>query len=82
MAITRTPIIDDNGTGTTGTILNNAWKQELYNQIDAAAVAGQVYTGNGSNTGTGIVTARLVPMPASPRMIISPSLSACISTRR
>ena len=36
MAITRTPIIDDNGTGTTGTIINNAWKTELYNQIDAA----------------------------------------------
>ena len=40
--ITRTPIHDDDGTGTTGTIIDNAWKQELYNQIDAdvAAVAG------------------------------------------
>ena len=37
MAITRTAMIDDDGSGTTGTILNNAWKQELYNQIDAAA---------------------------------------------
>jgi hypothetical protein len=36
MAITRTPIIDDDGSGTTGTPLDNAWKQELYNQIDAA----------------------------------------------
>ena len=36
MAITRTPIIDDDGTGTTGTVLDNAWKQELYDQIDAA----------------------------------------------
>ena len=35
MAITRTAMIDDDGSGTTGTILNNAWKQELYNQIDA-----------------------------------------------
>jgi hypothetical protein len=35
MAIIRTPMIDDDGSGTTGTILNNAWKQELYNQIDA-----------------------------------------------
>jgi hypothetical protein len=33
--ITRTAITDDNGTGTTGTILNNTWKQELYDQIDA-----------------------------------------------
>ncbi len=40
MSITRTPIHDDDGTGTTGTILNNAWKQELYNQIDALALSG------------------------------------------
>ena len=37
MGITRTAMIDDDGTGTTGTILNNAWKTELYNQIDALA---------------------------------------------
>jgi hypothetical protein len=36
MGITRTTMIDDDGSGTTGTILNNAWKQELYGQIDAA----------------------------------------------
>jgi hypothetical protein len=38
MAITipRTAWIDDDGTGTTGTVLNNAVKTELYNQIDAA----------------------------------------------
>ena len=35
MAITRTPMVDDDGSGTTGTIINNAWKQEFYNQIDA-----------------------------------------------
>jgi len=37
MAITRTPMVDDDGSGTTGTIINNAWKQELYGQIDALA---------------------------------------------
>jgi hypothetical protein len=37
MAITRTPMIDDDGSGTTGTIINNAWKTEFYNQIDPAA---------------------------------------------
>jgi hypothetical protein len=36
MAITRTPIIDDDGTGTTGTVIDNAWKTELYTQMDAA----------------------------------------------
>jgi hypothetical protein len=35
MPITRTPWIDDDGTGTTGTIINNAEKTLLYNQIDA-----------------------------------------------
>jgi hypothetical protein len=36
--ITRTSWIDDDGTGTTGTIINNAEKQTLYNQIDAAII--------------------------------------------
>jgi hypothetical protein len=35
MPITRTPIIDDDGTNTTGTPFDNAWKQEFYDQIDA-----------------------------------------------
>jgi hypothetical protein len=39
MAITRTPMIDDDGSGTTGTIINAAWKVELYDQIDAGLVA-------------------------------------------
>ncbi len=38
MAITRTPMIDDDGSGTTGTIINNAWKQELYDQIDGVTI--------------------------------------------
>ncbi len=36
MAIARTAITDDDLSGTVGTVLNNAWKQELYDQIDAA----------------------------------------------
>lgn len=34
MPITRTSMIDDDGSGLTGTVINNAWKQEFYNQID------------------------------------------------
>jgi hypothetical protein len=41
MAITRTPIVDDDGSLTVGTVFENAWKQELYDQIDAA-IAGAV----------------------------------------
>jgi hypothetical protein len=37
MPITRTPMVDDDGSGTTGTIINNAWKQEFYGQIDSFA---------------------------------------------
>jgi hypothetical protein len=46
MSITRTPIIDDDLSGETGTILNNAWKQELYNQIDGAigGAAAELFT--------------------------------------
>lgn len=36
VTIVRTPWIDDDGTGTTGTVINNAEKTTLYNQIDAA----------------------------------------------
>src|SRR5262245_13750788 len=39
MPITRTPIADDDGTGTTGTVIDNAWKQQFYDQIDALADA-------------------------------------------
>jgi hypothetical protein len=51
MAITRTPIVDDDGSGTTGTVIDNAWKQELYNQIDAATAAA-VVIGHGSGIDT------------------------------
>jgi hypothetical protein len=44
MPITRTPIVDDNGTGTTGTVIDNAWKQQLYDQIDGLAGAALVWT--------------------------------------
>lgn len=37
MAITRTPIINDDGTCTTGTTWDNSWKTELYDQIDLIA---------------------------------------------
>lgn len=34
--ITRTALTDDDGTGTTGTVLNNTWQTGLYNAIDGA----------------------------------------------
>ena len=68
MAITRTPMIDDDGSGNTGTIINNAWKTELYNQIDAALgpAAGIPAPGAAGNvmTSTGAAWASQAPAPA------------------
>ena len=36
VTISRTAWIDDDGTGTTGTVINNAVKTSLYNEIDFA----------------------------------------------
>lgn len=55
MAITRTPWIDDDGTGTTGTVINNAEKQLLYDQIDAAIAAAQGWTNLLVNSNGGTV---------------------------
>lgn len=40
MPIQRTQMIDDDGSGTTGTVWNNAFLQSLYDQIDAALASG------------------------------------------
>jgi hypothetical protein len=44
MPITRTPIIDDSGSGLDGTVIDNAWKQEFYNQIDAVVPVAAAWT--------------------------------------
>ena len=56
MNITRTAIVDDDLSGTTGTVLDNAWKQELYGQIDAANS-----TPSASPTTTGNITSLSLP---------------------
>jgi hypothetical protein len=37
-------MVDDDGSGTVGTIINNAWKTELYNQIDATPAGGGIWS--------------------------------------
>jgi hypothetical protein len=50
VTITRSPWIDDDGSGTTGTVINNAVKTDLYNQIDTAlAKVAQLAGGNSFN---------------------------------
>jgi len=62
MAITRTAMVDDDGSGTTGTIINNAWKTEFYNQIDAAVYAPRIATIKTDGTAT-IPPSAWTPMP-------------------
>jgi hypothetical protein len=61
VTIVRTPWIDDDGTGTTGTVVNNAVKTALYNDIDGAlAKVAQLTGGNtltGNQTIAGLLTA-------------------------
>jgi hypothetical protein len=58
VTITRTAWIDDDGTGTSGTVINNAEKTTIYNQIDAALAlvpqlaGGNAFTGNQSIAGS------------------------------
>ena len=80
MAITRTPIIDDDGSGTKGTIIDNAWKQELYGQIDAADAANAatilIANTNGINTVTGVGAITSVTMPAlAPNDLVTVTVS-------
>jgi hypothetical protein len=65
MPITRTPIIDDDGTGRSGTVIDNAWKQELYNQIDALSGASGLWTARAFNAANYSVEAPLTWTPTS-----------------
>jgi hypothetical protein len=51
VTIVRTAWIDDDGTGTTGTVINAAWKTEMYNQIDQALAGVPMLNGNNAYTG-------------------------------
>jgi hypothetical protein len=56
MAMPRPPMIDDDGTGTTGTVLNNAWYQALCNAIDTGAISPPVARTDAANTFTSTQT--------------------------
>jgi hypothetical protein len=60
VTITRTAWIDDDGTGTTGTVINNAVKTDLYNQIDGALAKGAQLTGGNAFTGNQTIDGVLV----------------------
>jgi hypothetical protein len=68
MAITRTPLVDDDGSGNTGSIINNALKTELYDQIDAAdaAVAAAAAADIAATVDPGICAGRLTLTSGTP----------------
>jgi hypothetical protein len=57
VTIVRTPWIDDDGTGTTGTVINNAVKTALYNDIDGGFAKLAQLAGPNTFTGTQTVPA-------------------------
>jgi hypothetical protein len=59
VTITRTAWIDDDGTGTSGTVINNAEKTTIYNQIDAALAQLAQLAGGNTFTGAQNVTGSL-----------------------
>jgi hypothetical protein len=78
VTITRTPWVDDDGTGTTGTIINNAVKTELYNQIDAAL--GQLLPASGGPVNATLVTATTGFKTASNALTIATGVPTALCT--
>jgi len=64
MSIHRTAMIDDDGSGMTGTILNNAWKTELYDQIDGVAPDRVLAAATGTDTSPGVGILASLPIAA------------------
>jgi hypothetical protein len=59
VTIVRTPWVDDDGTGTTGTVINNAVKTALYNDIDGALAKVAQLAGGNTFTGAQIINTSL-----------------------
>jgi hypothetical protein len=77
VTIVRTNWIDDDGTGTTGTVINNAVKTALYNDIDGALakvaqLAGaNTFTGNQTINGFQVVTGPSVTFTLSTGFVVN-----------
>jgi hypothetical protein len=59
VTIVRTNWIDDDGTGTTGTVINNAVKTSIYNEIDGALAKVAQLAGGNSFTGNQVIAGLL-----------------------
>lgn len=56
VTITRSPWVDDDGSGTTGTVINNAVKTDLYNQIDGALAKVPQLAGSNTFIGNQVIS--------------------------
>jgi hypothetical protein len=85
MAIARTTIVDDDGSLTTGTIWNNAWKTEFYDQIDAAIAAGgvvQTTTSTGTQNNFALTTGATLLRCNNASLLTLTGLSAGVDGQR
>jgi hypothetical protein len=71
--ITRTSMTDDDGTGTTGTVFNAAWKTEFYDQIDA------LFTSSANSTKTFGVTNSSSGAAASAQLLATNNASKVLA---
>jgi hypothetical protein len=78
VTITRTPWIDDDGTGTTGTVINNAVKTDLYNQIDGALAKVAQLAGGNSFTGAQAITGGALTVGSASAFIVTSAGSVII----
>jgi hypothetical protein len=80
VTIVRTPWVDDDGTGTTGTVINNAVKTALYNDIDGALAKVPQLTGantfTGNQTLTGVVWVNLASDIFAGQLAVASDLTA------
>jgi hypothetical protein len=71
VTITRSAWIDDDGTGTTGTVINNAVKTSLYNEIDTALAKVPQLAGGNAFTGPQTVAGTVAINGANPLNLVA-----------
>lgn len=73
-------MVDDDGTGTTGTIINNAWKTQLYDQIDGLFTGNQDWSGSAAwGGGAAIPSSNNVALKTAANTFVSGQIIAAAS---
>ena len=80
VTIVRTNWIDDDGTGTTGTVLNSALHTTLYNEIDTALAKVAQLAGGNTFTGNQTITGGLIVNGASANINLSAAIAGALTS--